>query len=434
VSHAASGGLTAEFPQLRGENIAFAPGAGGIGKIVMAVGAAAVAGCALIGYLGPNDIHAKQALGAYHVGVMSVLAMCLGALFLMLVFHLTQAGWPSPFRRQIENIASFLPFAYLMVLPTIAAEIMVGGRLFQWLTDAKTGNPLLDHKAFWFFGGAETGHGTIPFPTFFVLRAIVYGLIWTLLVRRLISLSRQQDETTDAAPFRQARTTSAWGMLLFALTTAFAAFDWLMSVDYKFFSTMWGVYYFAGAAFSGAAVTALVLAVLRGKGKLQGAVTIEHFHDIGKLMFSFTVFWAYIAFSQYFLIWYSDIPEETAFFLYRSGAWAGLGILLMFGHFIVPFLILLFRAVKRNPRLLAVVAVWAIIIQVLDIYWIVRPMIYSQMPDKPHGPLVPVVDILGIVGVVAIFAGYLVCKVASGVLIGVGDPYLREGLEHKNYV
>lgn len=426
--------IVSRFPQLRHENISLAAGAGGKGRILIAAGVLAVAACALIGYVGPNDIHARQALAAYHVGVMAVMAMCLGALFLMLVFHLTQAGWPSPFRRQLENIAGFLPVVYLMVWPTIIAEIAVGGRMFQWLTDARVGNALLNHKSFWFFANAEIGHGTIPFPTFFIIRAILYGLVWTYLVKRLTALSREQEVAPDAGPFMKARFTSAWGMLLFALTTAFAAFDWLMSLDYKFFSTMWGVYYFAGAAFAGSALTALILAVLRGKGKLLGAVTDEHFHDLGKLMLSFTVFWAYISFSQYFLIWYSNIPEETAFYLYRSDHWAGLGILLMFGHFIVPFLILLFRGVKRNPRILAAMAVWAIIIHILDIYWIVRPMVYSHMPDAPHGPLVALVDVLGIVGVMAIFAGYLVIKIPSSTLIGIGDPYLPEGLEHKNYV
>lgn len=434
MSQAISNSILSRFPQLRGENISFAPGSGGLGRVVMGAGVIAIAACGLIGYFGPADVHAKQALAAYHIGVMAVMAMCLGALFLMLVFHLTQAGWPSPFRRQIENIAGFLPIVYAMVWPTIIAEIMVGGRLFQWLTDAKDGNYLLNHKSFWFFGGGEVGHGSIPFPTFFLVRAVLYGLIWTYLVTRLTSLSREQDTATDATPFRHARFTSAWGMLLFALSTAFAAFDWLMSLDYKFFSTMWGVYYFAGAAFSGSALTVLILAVLRGKGKLEGVVTHEHFHDLGKLMFSFTVFWAYIAFSQYFLIWYSNIPEETAFFLYRSNYWAWLGILLMLGHFIVPFLIIIFRGVKQNPRLLGAMAVWAIFIHIMDIYWIVRPMVYSQMPDPPHGPLVGLTDVLGITGVVAIFAGYLIVRIPSRELVGVGDPYLVEGLEHKNYV
>ncbi|MBS0196365.1 MAG: hypothetical protein JSR77_06370 [Planctomycetes bacterium] len=426
--------LASRFPQLREQNISFAPGAGGMGIGLAVIGAIMVAACAAIGWVGPNDIHARQALAAYHVGVMSVLAMCLGSLFFLLVFHLTQAGWVAPFRRQLENVASFLPIAYLMVWPTIIAEIAVGGRMFRWLADAATGDPLLGRKSFFFFGGSEIGHGHAPFPIFFVIRAVLYGLVWTLLTRRLISLSREQETAVDATPFAKARFTSAWGMLLFALSTAFAAFDWLMSLDYKFFSTMWGVYYFAGSAFSAAALIAIILAVLRLRGKLEGTVTGEHFHDIGKLLFSFTVFWAYISFSQYFLIWYSNIPEETAFFLHRSGKWSWLGVALMFGHFIIPFVVLLFREVKRNPRLLTLVGIWAIAIHVLDMYWIVRPMVYSALPDPPHGPLVGLTDVLGIVGVLLFFAGYLIKKIPSGNLVGLGDPYLLEGLEHKNYV
>jgi len=313
-------------------------------------------------------------------------------------------------------------------------EIATGGKLFKWLSMSATGEYVLEHKSFFFFGGAEIGTGHVPFPTFFVVRALVYGAIWTLLSRRLLSLSRLQDSGQDTAAFAKARVTSAWGMLAFALTTAFAAFDWLMSLDYVFFSTMWGIYYFSGAAFSSAALMVLILAVLRGAGKLQSAITHEHFHDLGKLMFSFTVFWAYISFSQYFLIWYSNIPEETAFYKYRSEQWTGLGILLMLGHFVVPFLIVLFRGVKRNYRLLSVMALWAIFMQVIDIYWIVRPIVYAGNDQAPTGAMVWLTDILGIAGPLAFFFGYLICTIPKGPLLGVGDPFLRESLGHKNYV
>ncbi|MBX3410350.1 MAG: hypothetical protein KF859_10740 [Phycisphaeraceae bacterium] len=427
--------IAAQFPALRADNITLPPGSGkGLGTMLMAAGLACVVAAAAIGVMGIGGVFARQALAAYHIGAMCVLAMSLGALFFVLVFHLTQAGWVAAFRRQAENVMAFLPFAYAMVLPTLIIEIATGGKLFKWLSKAATGEYVLEHKSFFFFGGAEIGTGHVPFPTFFVVRALVYGAVWTLLSRRLLSLSLLQDSGQDPAAFAKARFTSAWGMLLFALTTAFAAFDWLMSLDYVFFSTMWGIYYFSGAAFSSAALIVLILAALRGAGKLQGAVTHEHFHDLGKLMFSFTVFWGYIAFSQYFLIWYSNIPEETAFFKYRSEHWKGLGILLMVGHFVVPFLIVLFRGVKRNYRLLAVMALWAILMQVVDIYWIVRPIVYAGNDQAPTGAMVWITDILGVAGPLAIFFGYLITTIPKGPLLGVGDPFLRESLEHKNYV
>jgi len=182
------------------------------------------------------------------------------------------------------------------------------------------------------------------------------------------------------------------------------------------------------------AVVVLILSVLRSKGKLVGAVGPEHFHDLGKLQLSFTIFWAYIAFSQYFLIWYSNIPEETAYMKYRSEHWRTLGIILIIGHFAAPFLILLFREVKRNYRLLSLIAVWAIIIHILDILWAVRPMVYSHLPEAPSGAVVIATDVIGILAVILIFAGYLVRRVPSAALVGVGDPFMSEAIAHKNYV
>ncbi len=426
------------LPQFRSENISFGPNAGsGMGIVLMVLGLAAALGTFFIGNGGSGGVTAKHALAAYHIGTMSVLAMALGGLFFTLVFHLFQAGWVATIRRQFENVASFVPVAFLMVLPTLAIEIYTGGMLFKWLIDAKVGDYLLEKKAFFFFFSAPLAEGKVPFPSFFVLRAVIYGVVWFYLSRKMVAYGRAQDEAGargDVTPFSQARFTAAWGILLFALTTAFAAFDWLMSLDYKFFSTMWGVYYFAGAAFSGSALMAVILSVLRSRGKLEGAVTKEHFHDLGKLMFSFTVFWAYISFSQYFLIWYSNIPEETAFYKFRTDHWGNLGIALMIGHFVAPFLILMFRGVKRNFQLLVLVALFMIVIHIMDIYWVVRPMVYIDPPTGPAGVFPYVVDAIGIIGPVLVLAGYLVRRIGGNVLVGTGDPYLHESIEHKNYV
>ena len=153
-------------------------------------------------------------------------------------------------------------------------------------------------------------------------------------------------------------------------------------------------------------------------------------------MFSFSVFWAYIAFSQYFLIWYSNIPEETAYYYRRmTGGWETLSAFLAFGHFGVPFFILLFRKVKRSSLALAGMAVWMIFIHVLDIFWMVRPMVYAGTPaDQMPGGITIWLDVVAIVGVLAIFAGVLILKIGSGVLIPLNDPRQDEALAHKNYV
>jgi hypothetical protein len=420
---------------LRKENVTLSPGGRGLGFALLGVGLLMAVASLLLGWKdGPFTF--KQALASYHLATMAVLAMSLGGLFFVMVFHLVNAGWSATLRRQFENVASFVPFAWLLVVPTLVIEIASGGILFTWLLPEAAHNPILIGKWGYFFTPFSEHHEEGAFPTHFVIRAAVYGGIWTFLSMRMRSLSLEQDKTGDRALTVKARFTASWGMLLFALSTAFASFDWLMSLDYTFFSTMWGVYYFAGAAYSSVALTAVILAMLRLRGKLQGAVTEEHFHDLGKLMFTFTVFWAYIGFSQYFLIWYSNIPEETAFFLHRmTPEWINLGRFLIIGHFVAPFLLLLFRSVKRTPAAIIFMGLWAILMEIADLYWIVRPMAYtSGEGGTPAGSMSFVIDLLAIVGVVALFAGFLIQKIPQSNLVAVKDPRLAEALAHKNYV
>jgi hypothetical protein len=196
---------------------------------------------------------------------------------------------------------------------------------------------------------------------------------------------------------------------------------------------MWGVYLFAGGAVSCMAVMVLTFAALRLVGRLSGLVTEEHFHDLGKLLFAFTCFWAYIAFSQYFLIWYSNIPEETFWMLERTtGDWKGTGIFLAVGHFIIPFLFLLPRSIKRKPALVAIGAAWMLFMHVMDYVWIVRPILH-------HGGHAPTpatwwLDIAAIIGVFGVFFGLFVARVGSGPLTTLKDPKLPEAMSHVNYV
>ncbi|MFO0832046.1 MAG: hypothetical protein U0637_09400 [Phycisphaerales bacterium] len=421
-------------PALRSDNITFAPGAGGgVSMGMMGLGFVLLIAALGIGFSGAGGMPLVHALAAVHVGVMSVLAMCLGATFFLMVFHLMGAGWTSTLRRQFENVAAFLPFAWLGLAVILGIELAKGGVQFAWLKPEHMHNPVLVAKSGFYYWPGHMKEGALPL--FFILRTAIYGAFWTFLVSRLRGLSLAQDRTGDRALSARAKFMCAWGMPLFALSIAFCAFDYLMSLDYSFFSTMWGVYYFAGAAFSGVAVVTFVLARLVKSGKVQGAVTSEHFHDLGKIMFSFTVFWAYISFCQYFLYWYANIPEETAFYVHRSGPeWKMLGVFLMIGHFGLPFVYLVSRDVKKNLFLISVACLWFVLVHVADIFWIVRPMTYAgggQADPMMSGIWL---DLLGIVGVLLVFAGFLVKKVSGGVLVAVNDPFIQEGLEHRNYV
>lgn len=424
------------YPQLRDSNITLPAGAGkGKATALLVVGLVGLVAVVAGGFMSPSggsgaDTHlqALHAIAAYHVAVMSALAMTLGCLFFALVFQLTNAGWTGTIRRQYENVATLVPILGVMVLIGIAVDTIIGRgqstQLFVWLHPSTQHDLVLSHKA------------AFLNPIFFMIRAALYLAVWTYLSRRLYALSVEQDRSGDRWLTAKARRTAAWGILVFALSTAFAGFDWLMSIDFGFFSTMWGVYFFAGAAYSSSALMLLIFARLHAAGKLQGVVTGEHFHDMGKLLFAFTVFWAYIAFSQYFLIWYSNVPEETAFMNARvEGGWLPISAALCVLHFGLPFLLLLFRGVKQSPGLVSVVAVLSLAAHVLDHFWITRPAVYSRLGGVDTVGMGGLwMDIAAVVGVAGIVGFLIVRKVSGGALVAVNDPRIDEAMAHRNYV
>ncbi len=406
--------------RMREENITAPSGAiGTLSSTLLAIGS----GGLVITVIGGFVLGAKHAIASYLVGVGAVLSMSIGAMILVMCFHLVNAGWVATARRQFENLMSLLPVALLMLLPVIVLEVIfTKGAVWEWLTPGIADvDPLINAK-----------RGYLN-PVFFIVRFMVYALLWTMLSASLRSLSTEQDRTGDRFLSNRARFMSAWGLPLTALTTAFAGFDYFMSIQPHFFSTMWGVYIFAGGAVSCMAVMVLTFALLRFVGRLNGLITEDHFHDLGKLLFAFTCFWAYIAFSQYFLIWYSNIPEETFWMLERTtGPWRGAGIFLAVGHFIIPFFFLLPRSVKRNMALVATGAVWILFMHVMDYVWIVRPILH-------HGEHAPTpatwwLDIAAIVGVFGVFFGLFVARIGSGPLTPTKDPKLPEAMSHINYV
>jgi len=393
---------------------------GGLGLlpfILWAVGAlgivAAIVGGATGGEDGPG-----HALAAYHVGFLYSLSLALGCLGLTMILHQFNAGWSAAIRRQAENVASLIPVVLLLFLPVVILEVFVyHGKLFHWMDPHAALDPVIAKKA----------------PYLNVARwlafAALYFVIWTVLATKLRGYSTRQDISGDKWLTARARKMSSYGLLIFALSTAFASFDWLMSMDPHWFSTMFGVYFFAGGMLSCIALVILVLGLLRMRGKLEGIVTAEHFHDLGKLLLAFTIFWAYVTFCQYFLIWYSNIPEETAFYHLRaSGGYEKLGLILCLGHFAIPFLLLLFREVKRNYKLLMAVALWQLVMHAIDLLYMARPIAHAHFGDRLW------IDILGLLGPLCIFLGFVAWRVGTAPLIPLKDPRLHEALSHKNYV
>ncbi|MSU03638.1 MAG: hypothetical protein EXS23_00185, partial [Pedosphaera sp.] len=291
----------------------------------------------------------KQFAYSYLTAFMFYLSICLGALVLVLFHHLFDAGWSVPIRRFLEHIAFLLPVMGLLFLPIafLATEI------YPWMTM----NPP-DHSL-------TTKRVLFNQPTFYVVAFVIF-LLWTWLTWNLRRWSIKQDATGDPKCTIILRRYAAGGIWIFALTLTFAAIYWMKSLQHQFFSTMYGVYYFAGSTWTMLA-TCYLITIALSKGPLKGVIFKRQIYDIGVLLFAFTVFYAYIHFSQYFLIWNAAIPEETFWYVLREkGSWWDVGMVILFGHFLVPFVTLLRIDVKLNLSIMFPVCVWVWLMHYLD--------------------------------------------------------------------
>ncbi|MFK7759538.1 MAG: quinol:cytochrome C oxidoreductase [Phycisphaerales bacterium] len=380
----------------------------------------------LVSGIGIFSISLKHTLAGLEIGIFTILAISLGSLFWTMVFHALNAGWSITLRRQFENLASLVWIPALCLIVIAIMEVTMGGILLTWLDPAvREGNHLLEIKA--------------PYlnAPFFLIRVAIYAIAWIMFSRMLLRWSRKADETGDRALGRKARWWASLGIPVFAFSTTFCAFDFLMALDYRFFSTMWGVYFFASCALGSVSAVAIIAALLKSAGKLQGLVTEEHFHDLGKLVFAFIVFWAYVTFSQYFLIWYSNIPEETMWFIARKEMGYGwLFNVMLIGHFAAPFLVLIWRPIKRSPKLLSIMGAYLIVMIALDMAWIILPMITIKAAAGEATPSVPghLIHVAAALGVVMIYGWAASRKLTKSPLIPTKDPMLHEALKHKNYV
>jgi hypothetical protein len=263
---------------------------------------------------------------------------------------------------------------------------------------------------------------------FFLARVVLYFAAWLFVAYRLVRLSIAQDATGDPAYTRRAQRFAPIATILFALSLTLAVVDWVMSLDPTWSSTIFGVTFFAGCAVTiFAALTVLAMA-LRNAGLVKDAVNEEHFHDLGKLLFGFLVFWAYVNFSQFMLIWYAALPEETTFYHRRwdVGPWAYVSLLIVVAHFVVPFFLLLSRNAKRRLPLLRLGAIWILVMHVVDVYWLV-------MPNYNHGDsTVSWIDFACLVGVVGVYLAVVFRNMTRYPLIPVGDPRLARSLAFEN--
>lgn len=352
---------------------------------------------------------------AYLVAFMYVLSIALGALWFVAIQHLTNAKWSVVVRRTAEILANNMTLLAVLSLGVVGPMLAGSTDLYVWLDHAKVEQDhMLHHKA---------AYLNIQF---FIVRWVLYFGFWIWLARRFFNLSVQQDKEGGGRISAALQRTSAPAMIAFALTLTFCAIDLVMSLDAMWFSTMFGVYYFAGCVLGGYSSLGLALMWLQSKGRLETSVSREHYHDIGKMMFAFIVFWAYIAFSQFMLIWYADIPEETHWYHWRfEGQWRIVSGLLLVAHFAMPFFGLMSRHVKRNKKTLAFWAIWILVLHYVDLFWLVYP---NGDPEVPFG----IVDVLCLLGVMGLFFGVAARRAQRVNLIPTGDPRLEDSLAFQN--
>lgn len=381
------------------------------GKKMMNAALGVLAVGVLLGGLAWNT-DPKHFAFSYLTGFAFVVTVGLGALFFVIIQHLTKAGWSVIPRRAMEWVSGVLPVTAILFLPIVAFSHDL---YHHWMSAEAQHDPIIRGKSAYLN------------PQFFYIRAVAFIVIWAGLSAFYWTTSRKQDDSGDPALTLKMQAVSPPAMILFGLSLSFAGFDWLMSLDPHWYSTIFGVYIFAGAATSSLSVLAILSIRMERRGLLGGILTVEHRHDIAKLLFGFTIFWAYIAFSQFMLIWYANIPEETIFYKHRwEGSWAIVSILLLAGHFIVPFLALVGRTAKRNSQLLGAVAALMVCMHYVDIYWLVMPN-FSH-----HGAEPSWIDLAGLLGPLGAGALAMAMRARTSPLYPLRDPRLAESLKLEN--
>jgi len=400
----------------------------GAGGLVVAIVAAVIRAFAIEG---ENSL--ERFMFAYLHNYLYFLSISLGALFFVIVHHLSRAGWSVTVRRVAEVMAANLwPTFAVLFLPILACVWLRSGLVFPWSDPGFVqSHPVVYHKI---------GYFNVPwnreatFPIFFTLRAVFYFAIWAFLGQSYLQRSVEQDATGEPMISKRFEGRSAWAVLVTFLTVTFASVDWAMSLDPEWFSTMFGVYYIAGCAVSFFAALWVIVYFLQSRGALVDAVTVEHQHDIGKYLFGFIVFWAYITFCQFLLIWYGDLPEETQWYLVRQkGGWQWIGLFLILGHFAIPFFGIMSRHVKRNRKAFLFWCLWMLAAHWIDIYYIVMPEATYPAAQETWGSLpFGVIDIATFVGMGGLVVAGAVRTAAGHALVPIRDPRLAESLAFHN--
>jgi hypothetical protein len=353
----------------------------------------------------------KEFFPAYLVAFLFFLSIGIGATFYVMVQHLTGSAWSVTVRRLMESLMRSMPVFVVLFIP-LAFGIH---ELYHWSHAEAAQDPILSQKLSYLN------------DKWFLIRNFGVLLILSFFATRLWSHTRKQDESGSLQHTFAAEKWSAPGVIVLFLGGSVLAFDLIMSLDPHWFSTMFGVIFLAGGALAFMATLIIACLGLRRSGYLTHTINEEHYHDLGKWLFALTVFWAYTSFSQYMLIWYGNLPEEILWFEHRlEGSWLWVSVLLVAGHFVVPFFALMPRAMKRKRGVLAFFAGWLLLMHFVDLYWQVMPVFH------PHGFAFSWINLAAMAAVGGSMGLVFWSGFREKPLIPVGDPRLSKALAFHN--
>ncbi|HUK51979.1 MAG TPA: hypothetical protein VL099_01665 [Candidatus Binatia bacterium] len=378
-----------------------------LAKPALGVGVAGALGLAAFGVMGDTT----QFFRSYLFAFVFWMGVPLGSLALLMLHHLTGGGWGFVIRRLCEAGTRTFALMAVLFLPLFFGMARPG--FYEWTRP----------------GWAEESHSALKAvyltPGFFRLRAVVYFAVWILLGYLLSKWSIEEDGSKDPEWHRKMEALSAPGLILFGMTSTFASVDWVMSLEPHWASTMYGLIFIVVQVLTALAFLILMARSLSHHQPLAAVASPSRFHDLGTLLFAFTMLWAYLSFSQFLIIWAGNLKSEIPWYLKRgTGSWAGLAVFLLLFHFALPFFILLNRPVKRNKRTLAVIAGGLMVISAVDVFWLVMPAFF------PDSPAVHLTDFLAAAAIGGLWLWQFARQLRGRPLAPLGDSRMEAAVEH----
>ncbi|HXK60536.1 MAG TPA: hypothetical protein PLP42_11650 [Acidobacteriota bacterium] len=354
-------------------------------------------------------LNPEQFLHSYLMGFLLWLGITLGSVALLMLHHLVGGMWGFVIQRVLETAARLLPLMALLLIP-----ILIGlPSLYDWM-QAESTDAALEHKS------------TYLNAPFFIIRSVFYFAVWILIARLLTRWSQQVDESGNGELVSRMERLSGPGLVIYGLTMTFAAVDWVMSLEPHWYSTIFGLLFLVGQGLAAIAFAIIALRYLSERKPLAEITLPKQFHDLGNLLLTFVMLWAYVAFSQFLIIWSGNIPEEAVWYQSRmQGGWQYVGLILIIFHFGVPFVILLQSRAKKRASVLAKIAIGILALRVVDLFWIISPALHRE------GFSVSWMDFTTPIAVGGIWLAAFAWRLKDVSLIPIRDPRLVEALSYR---